>query len=152
MRRTIATLAVALSIVGCSSSSLSTGGDTQTISNAAGQTVEVTLQRVIDPATDTEELGAGNRYVAVEFSVKNASTEPFTETSPDSDAVLITTASDDPVTADLHEVSDCEPFEDDVSELPPGETLTGCATFEIPEDAELERFQYYFSNVASFEL
>lgn len=152
MRKVMGPILALLALTACSKDGGGATTQTQTIANAAGQSVEVTLLRVIDPAADTAELGDGNRYVAVEFSVTNTSDEPFTETRPDSDSVLITTASDDPVTADLHEVSDCAPFAEDVTEVAPGDGLTGCVTFEVPADAELERFQYYFSNVASFEL
>lgn len=145
-------IVASLLLVACNRTDSPTFDDTRTATGANGQSVEVRLGAVIDPAADTAELAAGNRYVAVSLTVRNTSDAPWTETRPDSDSVLITSASADPVTADLHEVSDCAPFPEDVLEVAPGEALTGCITFEVPADAELIRFQYYFGEVVTFEL
>jgi len=124
---------------------------------ANGQTVEVILDEVIDPATDTADLDDGERYVAIVFSVKNTSDEPFTETDPSADAWLITDVSEDTIVPDLHEASDCEPFEEvpfgGANEpVPPGETISGCVTFEIPAEAGLVSFGYYFGEPLTFDL
>jgi hypothetical protein len=145
-------LAACVFLAACSDGDSPSLVDTKTVAGPNGQTVSVRLDEIIDPATDTAELGAGNRYVAVVFTVLNTSDAPFTETRPDSDAVMITSASADVLTADLHEVSDCEPFAKDVTEVAPGDELSGCVTFEVPADADLVRFQYYFSDVVTFEL
>ena len=123
-----------------------------------GQTVEVILDEVIDPATDTAELEAGHRYVAIVFTVKNTSDRPFTETDPGADVWITTDASpDNTVVPDLHDVSDCEPFEEvpfgEANEpIPPGERVSGCVTFEVPADVGLVSFGYHFGEPITFEL
>jgi hypothetical protein len=135
-------------LAACSGGDKTTPAAAQT-ATSNGQQVEVSVHRVIDPASDTTDLEAGMRYVAVEFSVTNIGDQAFTETRPDSDAVLIAEGAD-PEPAALHQVSDCAPFPDDVSSVPPGEGLRGCVTFEVPADAALESFQYFFGETLTF--
>lgn len=115
-------------------------GESRTL-EGSDTSVEVTLVRVLDPATPGEwdTPDAGHRVVAVELRLANNGDEVYSD-SPGNGAVLVDAAYHQ-YSEGLMDVSDCQGFGGSVT-VAPGDARVGCLTFEVSEGVALSAFQF----------
>jgi archaellum component FlaG (FlaF/FlaG flagellin family) len=103
----------------------------------------VTVTKVVDPTTATDGISAplpGNRFVAVEITIKNTGTVAFEET-PVNCARLVDGSGRGFDTETILSVAAGPVFDTSVR-LRPGEQATGYVVFDIPTSAEAAYVQF----------
>lgn len=118
-------------------------GETLTVDGLKpGVQVAVTLNRVIDNATSTSQFlkpKDGNRYVAVELSLKNVGQEVYTDAPTVGGALIDAEGQQRPPT--FAEVSEGTAFGGSVT-VNKGDSRKGLIVFEIPAAAKAAKFQF----------
>jgi hypothetical protein len=116
-------------------------GDTLTLTRADGSTIEVTLERIISPATVTpDKADPAVSYLATQLKIADPGS-----TAIDGDVNINTTVfgSDGRSYApDLNNVSECTNFDSGIFELDPGESATGCVVFALPRGISPTKVRY----------
>ncbi len=118
-------------------------GTTLDVENYTGDTLAVTMTRIIDPATGADEFNTpnmGDRFVAVDMSLENLSAATITDYA-NSDAAVIGTDSQ-AYTADLDSVAECTNFSSGVFTLLPGNSENGCVVFQLPVGIGVKAIQF----------
>jgi hypothetical protein len=98
---------------------------------------------IYDPAQGANEAytpDAGKRFVAVDFSLHNISGSTISDDA-DSDASVVGTDSQ-VYTADFSQVSECTNFNAGEFTLTPGESESGCVTFQLPTGVGIKRIEF----------
>jgi hypothetical protein len=105
--------------------------------------VTVTVDAVLDPATggSYEKPTKGSRFVGIQMTIENNGKEPFDASAPDLSSSLITSSGQAADSAVLLDSPDCDSNSFSAS-IPPGQSLTGCIPYEIPEEETAASFQY----------
>ena len=120
------------------------GGWTMTLGS---ENVGVTLDNVYNPAqgSDTfDQPNAGNYFVALDFTVQNNSSTPFTD-DMNSDVTLV--GSDNQTyTADFDTVSECTNFNNGDVALGKNASVTGCVVFQLPDTVKPAQMDFLFGD------
>lgn len=123
-------------------------GDTVDLnSTKAGNTLEVTLVKVVDPSTPanpTPGSTAGTRYVAVQLRVSNKGADAY-----DQAPWMLLKARDaagESFSADPAVDTTAGPSMDPSLSLAPGDTTLGYLVFKVPAGQKLTRVQYTLSS------
>jgi hypothetical protein len=118
-------------------------GDTITLrGNEEGLTIAVTVVKVVDPAKSKDEYSVpqeGNRYVAVQFTLKNVGEVAYGDT-PGNGAKLVDTEGQgfDSTFADTR----AGPSMSSDVKLARGNTSKGFITFEVPKASKVQQVQF----------
>jgi Domain of unknown function (DUF4352) len=118
-----------------------TVGQTAKFNDGQGDSANITLVRVVDPAQGADQYttpSAGGRFVTTEFKIVN--TGKAFEPEPTSDVTVFDTASHS-FSSTYQDVQGCPAFADNLT-LAHGDTADGCVTFEIPTGSALQKIQY----------
>ncbi|MFC8247620.1 DUF4352 domain-containing protein [Streptomyces chartreusis] len=122
-------------------------GDTLNLTGTEeDEKVAVTLVKVVDPAPPENEFSspeAGNRFVAVQFRLKNNGPEVFDD-APDNDAKIRDTQGQQ-FTPTVQDTAAGPGFGGSVT-LTPGDTALGFVTFEVPTNSEIAKVQFTLSS------
>ena len=114
---------------------------------ASSENVGVTLDNVYNPAqgSDTfDQPNAGNYFVALDFTVQNNSSTPFTD-DMNSDVTLV--GSDNQTyTADFDTVSECTNFNNGDVALGKNASVTGCVVFQLPDTVKPAQMDFLFGD------
>jgi hypothetical protein len=112
------------------------------LKDQSGHPESVTLVKVVNPATGKSQFEtptAGNKFVGVQLSIKNASTVAI---SPNILAeVTLIDAGNQSYNPDFSSISNCQEFASSLS-VAPGDTATGCVTFQVSTAAVPAKVQY----------
>lgn len=103
---------------------------------------QVTLTQVIDPAQGTqyESPDPGKRFAAVVFKVTDVSQKAA---SGDANVDASVIGSDDQTySPDFDTVTECTDFNYGSFQLGPGESATGCITFQLPTPVRVAKVQW----------
>lgn len=127
-----------------SSSSATTTSVPYTVGDAIKiNSLSVTLTQVIDPASGADEFNqpeSGNKLVAAVFSITNDGSQTYND-DINSDATVI--GSDTQAYSyDTDNVSECTNFNEGEYTLAPGDTESGCAVFQLPQDVSVSKVQF----------
>jgi hypothetical protein len=120
-------------------------GTTQTIHDFYDDPFTVTANQIFDPATAATGSGlpdSGYRFVAVEVTLANTSTQGITD---DANFAMTVTGSDGVTyTADFGAVSECTNFQygSGLFELAAGDNTTGCVIFELPTAVSVQTISF----------
>jgi Fibronectin type III domain/Domain of unknown function (DUF4352) len=120
-------------------------GATQTIHDFFNDAVSVTANQIVDPATAASGSGlpdSGDRFVAVQVSLANNSTEGI---SDDANFAMTLTGSDGQTyEADFGAVSGCTDFlyGSGVFDLAAGDSTSGCVVFELPTAVTVQTISF----------
>jgi Domain of unknown function (DUF4352) len=106
-----------------------------------GERVDVTVVKVVDPAkgANFSTPTAGNRYVSVQFTLRNTGTAAYSD-SP-SDGVQVVDTEGQAFNATLADTSAGPAFPASTS-IAPGETGKGYITFEVPKASKVSKVQF----------
>ncbi|GAA3027174.1 DUF4352 domain-containing protein [Streptosporangium longisporum] len=119
-------------------------GETITVKGMKpGVEVAVTLNRVIDNATSTNQYlqpDPGTRYVAVELTLKNMGQQVYTD-SPIMGADLIDTEGQQHRTTLMSDVKEGVPFSGSIT-VSPGDSRKGLIVFKVPTNAKPAKLQF----------
>ncbi|TGB16005.1 DUF4352 domain-containing protein [Streptomyces sp. MZ04] len=111
--------------------------------NTRGERLDVTVLKVVDPAHTANQIFApepGNRYVAVQFQLKNTGDAPYKD-SPGNGAVLVDADGQHFDSALFAKTTAGPSFPGSVS-ISPGDTARGVITFELPDSAKPVQVQF----------
>lgn len=120
-------------------------GTSETIHDFDGDALAVTATQVVDPAAalaDTDIPSSGDRFVAVEMTVSNTSSQ---EIQDDANSATTVTGSDGQTySANFGVVSQCASFEEDIGfiDLKPGSSTTGCVVFQLPTSVSVQSISF----------
>jgi hypothetical protein len=111
--------------------------------SGGGQKANVTLVQVIDPAKGAKDYmspDAGKRFVGVKLTVQNTGSQTL------KDDVNITAsvkgADGQSYTPTFSDIAGCTNFTNGSYTLSPNESVTGCATFELPTGVAVKQVNY----------
>ncbi|MFI6986047.1 DUF4352 domain-containing protein [Embleya sp. NPDC050154] len=124
-------------------------GDTLTLTNTKGVPVDVTLVKLVDPASSSNQFlkpKAGNRYVAVQWKIANNGDAPITDT-PNFGSHLIDTDGQQ-FGNTFGETSAGPAFPPSVS-IPPGGSRLGYVTYEVPTGSKITTIQLQVSMMST---
>jgi hypothetical protein len=103
----------------------------------------VTLTQVIDPATGADQYttaDAGKRFVGVALKIVNNGSSAY---SDDANSNLTLIGSDNQsYTPDFSAISECTNFSNGQYTIAPGESTTGCDTFQVPNGVTTAKVQF----------
>jgi len=103
---------------------------------------DVTLVKVIDPAQGSNDLttpDTGKRFVGAEFQI--ASSGGAIDDDAEIDASLV--GSDNQTYAsDFDDIAGCTDFDAGAVKLAPGESSTGCVTFQVPSRVTVKAVKF----------
>jgi hypothetical protein len=106
-------------------------------------TLAVTINQLIDPATGTDEYNqpnAGYRFVAVDMGLTNMSAATI---SDDANVDVHVIGSDNQAyPADFNSVNECTNFSYGQFTLLPGGTESGCVVFQLPSGVNAKLVQF----------
>jgi Domain of unknown function (DUF4352) len=113
-------------------------GDTLTLISPDGAQIAATLRGVVDPAPFEQPFAppAGTRLVAIELRIENSGDQDYMDT-PGSGAALLT-ADGTAYGTGITPTTRCEDLGSPV--LHPGDRVSGCLTFDVPEGEEARYF------------
>jgi hypothetical protein len=118
-------------------------GATQTVTDENGVSYSVQLSQVIDPAQGATEFNtpnAGYRFVTTLFTISNTSSSEITENANNDTNVI--GSNNQTYTADFNSVSECTNFSFGEFQLAPGESSTGCVTFQVPVGVSVVKVRF----------
>jgi hypothetical protein len=120
-------------------------GTSETVHDFDGDALGVTVSQVVDPATplsDSDLPSSGDRFVAVELTISNTSSQ---EIQDDANSATTVTGSDgDTYTANFAAVTECTNFEEEIGyvDLKPGDNTTGCVVFQLPTSVNVQSVSF----------
>jgi hypothetical protein len=113
------------------------------IHDNSGDSYQVTLVKVIDPAQPGDEFSApdnGKRLVGAVFTIKAVSGSPQDEDA-DNDAALIA-SNGQACSADLNNIARYTNFSDGAIHVAQGEATTGAVALQVPDGVTVTRVQW----------
>ena len=105
--------------------------------------VNVTLAKIYDPATGANQFetpDAGKRFVAVDFTITNVSSQPQSDDADIDTSVQGTDGQD--YSVDFGDVAECTNFDGGEWKLTPGASVSGCVTFQLPTAVKVATVQF----------
>ncbi len=120
-------------------------GTSETVHDFDGDALGVTVSQTVDPATalsDTDLPSSGDRFVAVELTISNTSSQ---EIQDDANSATVVTGSDgETYTANFAGVTECTNFEEEIGyvDLKPGDNATGCVVFQLPTSVTVQSISF----------
>ena len=110
--------------------------------------VTVQLTRIADPATgDSNFLKGGDRYLAAEFRVSDPSAQPVSGLVLLDSLTTVVGSDGQTYSADqLDTVSECTSFHNGPIQIVSGQSVTGCAVFQIPTGVSASEVQVIIGN------
>lgn len=118
-------------------------GSTIAVDDGSDQKAQVTLDQVIDPAAPTNQFltpDGDKRLVAIKLTVKNAGAKTL------QDDVYLTSSvkgtDNQSYTPSIFPINGCTNFNNGSYSLAPNESVTGCATVEMPANVKPAQFNY----------
>lgn len=118
-------------------------GATISLKGNDGAGADVTLVKIVDPATGADQYttpDSGKRFVGVQLNIKNTSTSAE-QIAPDNDTTLFDSTGQS-YSTDLNSLASCQAFAGGGPNLAPGESALGCETFQIPTGATIAKVEF----------
>ena len=160
MRISVLTIAAGLTLAalaGCSSSQAQPGktqpaftssgsgpvGATFPVSDSSGTKLDVTVQKVIDPASGASKYSkpaSGKHFVGVQLQVKNAGTATYQNNVNNETTVVLSNGKTQD--AGYNPIAGCGNFDNGQIKLASGKSGTGCVTFQVPNGAKVTAVRY----------
>ena len=118
-------------------------GTTLPVSDSSGTQLDVTLKKVIDPASGANRYSnpaKGNRFAAVKLHIYNTATATYQNNA--NNETTITLSNGKTLHANYNPISGCGNFDNGQVTLKAGATSTGCVTFQIPKGQKVTQVGY----------
>jgi len=113
------------------------------VKDGSGNTYQITLAKVIDPAKGANQFSApdsGKRLVGLVFRIKALSGSPQNEDA-NNDAALIG-SNGQTYSADFVGIAGYTNFDTGVIHVAQGDTVTGAVTFQVPEGVTISKVKW----------
>ncbi len=121
-----------------------TPGVTQSVTSQTGVAYSVQLVQVTDPASPATPTvttpGAGDRFVAAEFTIADTGSKPLSDDA-NSD-VTVVGSNNQTYRAGFATISGCTNFNSGSFALQPGESVTGCVVFTVPNGVSVAKVEW----------
>lgn len=118
-------------------------GATLPVSDTSGTQLDVTLTKVIDPASGANSYSkpaSGKHFVGVKLRVQNQA--PSTYQNNANNETTITLSNGKTLQANYNPIAKCGNFDNGQVKLKSGATSTGCVTFQVPEGSKVIQVSY----------
>ena len=118
-------------------------GSTLSFQDDSGVPYTVTLTQVIDPAQGADEFttpNPGDRFIGAMFTITDTG-NGATSDDANGDATVVGT-DDQTYQADFDSLAECTNFNDGEYQLNPGESATGCVTFQLPIGVSVSKVEW----------
>ena len=118
-------------------------GTTLPVSDSSGTQLDVTLKKVIDPASGASKYSnpaKGNHFAAVKLRIYNTATTTYQNNA--NNETTITLSNGKTLHANYNPISGCGNFDNGQVTLKAGATSTGCVTFQIPKGQKVTQVGY----------
>ena len=118
-------------------------GSTLPVSDTSGTKLDVTLTKVIDPASGANSYSKpapGKHFVGVKLRVQNSS--PSTYQNNANNETTITLSNGSTLHANYNPIANCGNFDSGQIKLKSGATSTGCVTFQVPKGPKVIDISY----------
>ena len=117
-------------------------GDTLSLKDQSDNTMDVTLVKIVDPATGADQYTTpdnGKRFVGVQFKVANTSTNVLSEV-PSNDATVFD-ATGQSYSSTISSLSGCADFATG-AKLNTSASELGCVAFQVPIGTKITKVQF----------
>jgi hypothetical protein len=118
-------------------------GTSLPVSDASGTQLDVTLKKVIDPASGANSYSnpaKGNHFVGVKLGIHNTATTTYQNNA--NNETTITLSNGKTLHADYNPIGGCGNFDNGQITLKSGATSTGCVTFQVPNGQAVAQVRY----------
>lgn len=118
-------------------------GSTLQVSDTGGTQLDVTLTKVIDPASGANSYSkpaSGTHFVGIKLRVQNMA--PSTYQNNANNETTITLSSGKTLHANYNPIASCGNFDSGQVKVKSGATSTGCVTFQVPKGAKVIQVRY----------
>jgi hypothetical protein len=160
MRISVLSIAAGLTLAalaGCSSSQAQPGktqpaftssgsgpvGVSFPVSDSSGTKLDVTVQKVIDPASGASKYSkpaSGRHFTGVQLRVKNTGTTTYQNNVNNETTVVLSNGKTQD--ANFNPIAGCGNFDNGQIKLASGKSGTGCVTFQVPNGAKVTAVRY----------
>jgi hypothetical protein len=113
------------------------------VSDSSGTQLDVTLKKVIDPASGANKYSnpaKGNHFAGVKLRIHNTATTTYQNNA--NNETTITLSNGKTLHANYNPIADCGNFDNGQVTLKAGATSTGCVTFQIPKGQKVTQVSY----------
>jgi len=118
-------------------------GATLLVSDSSGTQLDVTLKKVIDPASGASKYSnpaKGNHFAGVKLRIRNTATTTYQNNA--NNETTITLSNGKTLHANYNPIAGCGNFDNGQVTLKAGATSTGCITFQIPKGQKVTQVSY----------
>ena len=118
-------------------------GSTLPVSDTSGTQLEVTLTKVIDPASGANSYSkpaSGKHFVGVKLRVQNQAPSTYQNTA--NNETTITLSNGKTLHANYNPIASCGNFDNGQLNVKSGATSTGCVTFQVPKSSKVIQVSY----------
>ena len=118
-------------------------GATLPVSDTSGTQLDVTLTKVIDPASGANSYSnpaKGSHFVGVKLRIHNTATTTYQNNA--NNETTITMSNGKTLHADYNPIAGCGNFDHGQITLKAGAASTGCITFQIPKGQNVTQVSY----------
>jgi hypothetical protein len=118
-------------------------GATLLVSDSNGTQLDVTLKKVIDPASGASKYSnpaKGNHFAGVQLRIVNTAATTYQNNA--NNETTITLSSGKTINANYNPIAGCGNFDNGQVTLKAGATSTGCVTFQIPKGQTVTQVGY----------
>jgi Domain of unknown function (DUF4352) len=126
-----------------SSSSHGQLGSALAVSDSSGTRLDVTLQKVIDPADGANQYskpGSGKHFVGVKLHVQNKAATTYQNNANNETTIMLSDGKT--LHADYNPIAGCDNFDNGQVKLKNGAASTGCVTFQVPRSQKVVQVSY----------
>jgi hypothetical protein len=118
-------------------------GSTLPVSDTSGTQLDVTLTKVIDPASGANSYSkpaSGKHFVGVKLRVQNEALSTYQGNA--NNETTITLSNGKTLHADYNPIAGCGNFDNGQIKVMSGAAGTGCVTFQVPKSSKVVEVRY----------
>jgi hypothetical protein len=118
-------------------------GTTLPVSDSSGTQLDVTLKKVIDPASGASKYSTpakGSHFVGVKLRIHNTATTTYQNNA--NNETTITLSNGKKLYAEYNPIAGCDNFDNGQITLKADATSTGCVTFQVPKGQKVTQVGY----------
>ena len=118
-------------------------GSTLPVSDSSGTQLDVTLTKVIDPASGANSYAkptSGKRFVGVKLRVQNNASGTYQNNANNETTIIV--SGDKTLHADYNPIANCGNFDNGQIKLKSGAASIGCVTFQVPKGQQVIQVRY----------
>jgi len=118
-------------------------GATLGVSDSSGTKLDVTVEKVIDPASGANQYSnpaSGKHFVGVKLRVRNKAATSYQNNANNETTIVLSTGKTRH--ADYNPIAGCGNFDNGQIKLASGASKTGCVTFQVPNGQKVTEIRY----------